>query len=235
MKPEFLVRILRHEAPLKTPLAICYLSDLHFNGRSLQMANDLIRYLKSDIPDLILLGGDYLDTRSGEPHFAKLLSASSALCPTYAIGGNHDRFYGLDRIKELCSSNGAVWLKKEPVIIDVMGTDVCLHGGYVPSFAPPAETLSIVVLHEPVNPERLIGMCHLAFAGHLHGCQFVFWQRGFDLYPGKFFYRNNFLEWRDDKLAYFISRGLGDTLPLRYRCPREVVRVLIYPAATSIK
>jgi hypothetical protein len=55
----------------------------------------------------------------------------------------------------------------------------------------------------------------------------VFWRWGFDLYPDKLFYHNNFTERQIRELAYFISRGLGDTLPFRVNCPREVLRVKV--------
>jgi hypothetical protein len=111
--------------------------------------------------------------------------------------------------------------------INIAGNTILLYGGFIPTTLPVANTLSIAVLHEPVSPEKLKHRCHLAFAGHLHGCQFVFWQHGNDLYPGKLFYRNNFIERRIGRFAYFISRGLGDTLPIRFNCPREIVRVVV--------
>lgn len=202
MKDRFIVRTAYYSAPIETPISICYLSDLHFNGRSGKMVAELIAYLRAHPPDLILLGGDYLDTRRGEPHFAALLTACAACCQTYAISGNHDRFYGIDRIRVLCTCHEVTWLEGETMTIRTPSTDIHLHGGFVPSTSPPAGALSIVVLHEPFGPERLEGHCHLAFAGHLHGCQFVFWRRGFDFYPGNiFFCKNNFTEWRDGTLA----------------------------------
>lgn len=227
MKGRFMVRNVTHSAEVKIPIDILYLSDLHFNGWSGLRANSLCEYVFRNPPDLILLGGDYLDTRGGASHFERLLKTCSATCPTFAIGGNHDRFYGIVRIKALLDRHRVDWIQQRSLTLTINENLIRMHGGYVPENDTPSDGLSLVVLHEPVNFDHLCSKCHLAFAGHLHGCQFVFWQRGFDLYPGRLFYRNNFLERRDKDLAYFISRGLGDTLPLRVSCPREVVRVRV--------
>ena len=165
----------------------------------------------------------------GETHFATLTDRLRTKLPRLRQNGNHDRFYGTKRIQQLLDAHGVSWVDQRLLALTINGNLVRLHGGYVPEAAAPAGCLTLVVLHEPVDVERLEGKCHVALAGHLHGCQFVFWERGFNLYPGKLFYRNNFIERRMGRLAYFISRGLGDTLPLRVNCPREVVRVGVVP------
>jgi hypothetical protein len=58
--------------------------------------------------------------------------------------------------------------------VSILETDIYLHDGLVPSISPPAGALSIVVLHEPVDPDKLKDHYHLALTGHLHGYQFVF-------------------------------------------------------------
>ncbi len=71
---------------------------------------------------------------------------------------------------------------------------------------------------------------HLILAGHLHGCQFVFWQNKSGLYPGRCFYGWNILEAQIGLCRYIVSRGATDTLPLRYNCPRKLVLVEILNA-----
>lgn len=85
----------------------------------------------------------------------------------------HFIFVG-DRIKVLCTCHEVVWQEGKTMTVSILATDIHLHGGLVPSISPPAGALSIVILHEPVDPDKLKGHCHLALTGHLHGCQFVF-------------------------------------------------------------
>jgi predicted MPP superfamily phosphohydrolase len=63
----------------------------------------------------------------------------------------------------------------------------------------------------------------IAFAGHLHGGQCVWWQRGQRLYPGAWFSRWTGLRFELGATTLLVSRGVADTLPVRFRCPREVL------------
>ena len=65
----------------------------------------------------------------------------------------------------------------------------------------------------------------LTLSGHLHGGQIVFYQRRGRLYPGAFLYRWNGLRFDKDSKTLLISRGVQDTLPIRWNCPREVLIV----------
>jgi predicted MPP superfamily phosphohydrolase len=90
--------------------------------------------------------------------------------------------------------------------------------------------LNILCLHQPITLKPRKHPYQLVFAGHLHGSQFVFWQTPQGLYPGRWFYTwNRLQDWRDHCL-YIISKGLGDTLPIRYNCKKDMifVRVVAY-------
>ena len=84
----------------------------------------------------------------------------------------------------------------------------------------------ILCAHRPVSPYKLKEDYDLIVSGHLHGCREVFWQRQNSLYPGRWFYRWNILEKRVGQCCFVVSRGIGDTLPVRYNCPREVILVI---------
>jgi predicted MPP superfamily phosphohydrolase len=53
----------------------------------------------------------------------------------------------------------------------------------------------------------------------------VFFERGGRLYPGAFLYRWNGLRFHENGSTLVVSRGVRDTLPLRWNCPREVILV----------
>jgi predicted MPP superfamily phosphohydrolase len=82
----------------------------------------------------------------------------------------------------------------------------------------------LLLAHDPaVFPRAAAAGFDIVLAGHLHGCQCVLWRRGERLYPGAFFYRWNGLRFTRGASAMVVSRGVADTLPVRYGCPREVV------------
>jgi predicted MPP superfamily phosphohydrolase len=61
------------------------------------------------------------------------------------------------------------------------------------------------------------------FAGHLHGGQCVLAMHRERLYPAAWFYRWHGLRFAEGRAVLLVSRGAGDTLPIRFNCPREVI------------
>jgi predicted MPP superfamily phosphohydrolase len=94
---------------------------------------------------------------------------------------------------------------------------------------------AIVLIHNP-RPiiEALVVMPVLILAGHLHGGQWVLWKdaKGAGWPPAMFY------PWCGDRWALqeghlIVSRGLGDTFPMRIRCPREMVIIDIHCCKVS--
>jgi predicted MPP superfamily phosphohydrolase len=78
--------------------------------------------------------------------------------------------------------------------------------------------------HYPsVFPEAAAAGYRLVLAGHLHGGQCVLATRGGKLYPAVWVHRWHGLRFVDRGATLLVSRGGGDTLPVRFNCPREVV------------
>jgi hypothetical protein len=57
----------------------------------------------------------------------------------------------------------------------------------------------------------------------LHGCQLVACEYRDRLFPGAFFYRYCYLSHQCGSTRLVVSRGVSDLVPIRWRCPREVV------------
>lgn len=203
-------------------LRIVYLSDFHFNKKSETTRQAIVRAINIQSPDLILLGGDYVDTTKGYKYFEQLLIALKRY-DVYAIAGNHDYFKSEQRIKKIVTDAGAHWLEGKSLLWKKKGFAIQLDGGGVHARNAQA-TFQILILHRPL-PLHKVSTYDLVFAGHLHGCQFVFWKKKEALYPGKFFYPLNSLSFITENCHYFISKGLGDTLPIRYNCKRDFVSV----------
>lgn len=203
-------------------IVIIFISDLHLNGYSGDLIKQLIESVRNERADLILLGGDYVDT-SGGLVFLKQLFDSFADVPVVGIMGNHDSFLGIYRIRHLGTKHKICWLEGGSFDLILQGNKLNIHSS--PTEFLPTTGFNILLLHKPIKPSLTPKGCQLVLAGHLHGCQIVLWEKGDQLYPGSYFYRNNFIRKRIKNGMYLISRGINDTLPIRYNCPREIIKI----------
>ena len=211
---------------------VLYLSDLHLT----RFGGPLVARLEATItqldPQLILLGGDYVDGPRGVEHFGRLLQFLAARPHVFVVAGNHDEWFGLAEIKKMVEANNLTWLSDEAVEIRLAGRRIAVSGKGAGSRAAGLD-FSILCLHQPVGLPRLSAGHNLAFAGHLHGGQVVLWRSARGLYPGRLLYRWNILQARLGHCLCVISKGLGDTLPVRYNCPKDVVLVQVNPAPAA--
>lgn len=227
----FEVRIERMTCAVTSAIRILYLSDLHFTKRSEEMAVKLAKEVKTLHPDLILLGGDYTDTYAGLVPLDRLLQGISDVAPTLAIAGNHDRFFGIKTLREMMEKHQVPWIEGASHDLDIKGTHICIDGN-VAIERNSGNALRLLCLHKPLDLAKLRINYHLAFAGHLHGSQCVLWENRKGLFPGRYFYKWNRLKTQVGDCHYYISRGLGDTLPIRYNCPKELIVVDLEPNQT---
>lgn len=215
--------------PVSNQLRIMFLSDFHFN-RYNNNVDELVVAIHRLNPHLILLGGDYADTKSGLQHLDRLLQQISPGRQIAAIAGNHDYFVGIDKITPIMIKHHVQWIEKDAALLHVGNTSISIVGNNFNLAIAPAD-LSILLMHKPLNFHRYKDRYQLIFAGHLHGCQCVLWQTAQGLYPGRFFYRWNILETASGNCHYLISKGLGDTLPIRYNCKKDIIFVSIEPGS----
>jgi predicted MPP superfamily phosphohydrolase len=143
----------------------------------------------------------------------------AGIAPVAAIGGNHDRWVGLGRVRDAVRDGGGHWLDDEPLL---WAPRAAAYG------SPESERLPaechILCSHHP-RPVADHHRFDLVLSGHIHGGQFVFFERKGRLYPGAFLYRWNGLRFHENGTTLLVSRGVRDTFPLRWNCPREVIVV----------
>jgi predicted MPP superfamily phosphohydrolase len=200
---------------------ILFASDLHLRKDGpLHIVDDLVEIASSECPDLVLLGGDLVDSTRGMDALQSLVRRLTSVAPVGAVGGNHDRWIGVARVRSAVLAGGGRWLEDAPWSPI---SDCAVYG----SSKQPVEDARYHLLctHHP-GPSALGRHFDLTLSGHLHGGQFVFFERRGRLYPGAFLYRWNGLRF-DEKhgKTLLISRGVQDTLPFRWNCPREVLIV----------
>jgi predicted MPP superfamily phosphohydrolase len=202
---------------------VLFASDLHLRKRGPQhIVDGLVEIASTESPDLVLFGGDLVDWPSGLEALQSLVRRLSVVAPVGAVAGNHDRWIGVTRVRAAVLAGGGRWLEDAPWFVSA---DCAVYG----SSEQPVQAANCHLLctHHP-GASTLGRHFDLTLSGHLHGGQFVFFQRRGRLYPGAFLYRWNGLRFDDSRgKTLLISRGVQDTLPLRWNCPREVLIVAI--------
>jgi predicted MPP superfamily phosphohydrolase len=216
---------IREEWLSKRPDAchLMYVSDIHLRGRrSDHLCRQVVESARSCEIDVLLLGGDLLDGPAELGKLRDLVGALGELAPVFAVGGNHDRKVGFDRVRDAVLKGGGEWIHA--------GAARVSHGSRVISVSgPDAATLPeadfrVLCAHDPRawKAARSHGY-DLVLGGHLHGCQVVAFEYRDRLYPGAIFYPYCYLSHQHGSTRLVVSRGVSDLVPIRWRCPREVV------------
>ena len=200
--------------PFGSNLRLLYISDLHLSGWASHILKQVLEVCQDINPDVILLGGDMVDSSTGFKLLSEFIHQQS--CPVYAIHGNHDELVGLDKVRECVKSSGGHWLD----------TPILIHQNLAISGIPEkSDSLySILCTHDPaIFPDAVQAGYTLTLAGHLHGGQMVIAHYKNRLYPGAFVYQWNGELFKSGDSTLVVSKGVHDTIPIRWNCQREVI------------
>jgi uncharacterized protein len=203
-------------------ISIMYISDFHFNSFAEKTVIKLLDIIEKHNPTILIFGGDYTDTKRGFLYFETLLQRLKYRQNLFLIAGNHDYFFGIDKIKKVAEKNNFFYLENQYKKLIINDIEIVIDGTIETQRECPKQ-FRILCLHEPRSID--FENYDLVFAGHLHGCQFVFWENEQGLFPGKWFYKWNFLKKTIGNCQYFISKGIGDTLAIRYNCKRDIILI----------
>ncbi len=200
--------------PFDCDLRVLYISDLHFSAWAKHILKQVLDVCQMINPDIILLGGDMLDSSTGFPLLSQFIQEQT--CPVYAIHGNHDELVGLGNVQDCVKSAGGHWLDS-PIMIHqylaISGTPEKTNARY-----------SILCTHDPaIFPDAVQAGYTLTLAGHLHGGQVVLAQYNNRFYPGAFVYQWNGDHFKSGDSTMIVSKGVHDTIPIRWNCQREVI------------
>lgn len=208
----------RHDA-----CRLLYISDIHLTkGRSDVLCAQVLDAVRRCNPDVVLLGGDLVDRRSGLIELRELVRKIRDIARVLAIGGNHDRRVGIDHVSTAVVHGGGQWIDGDSARLTHRGRLLVISG---PEAAATVEGhVRVLCAHDPRiwKTSRHAGY-DLVLAGHLHGCQLVAFEYRARLFPGAFFYPYCRLNDRCGSTRLVVSRGVSDLLPIRWKCPREVV------------
>ena len=204
---------------------ILYVSDIHLRRRrSRSLADQIIVAVQQATPHAVLLGGDLVDQASELPCLRELVDRLCRITPVFAVGGNHDSHIGLHHVCDAIHGGGGKWIHADTETFAHDGRIITISGPeYSTAFATNGH-VRILCAHNPRiwRTVRKSGY-NLVLAGHLHGCQLVAFEFRDRLYPGAFFYPYCYLTHQCGSTTLVVSRGVSDLIPVRWRCPREVV------------
>lgn len=222
---DILIRVEHISIGLKKNVRVLFISDLHFTSRSIHSAKEIVKKSIERDPQLIILGGDYYDTSRGFKLFEKLVLELSQITKMIVIPGNHDFYFGIRKLEEIVQENNCEWLHGGSIKIDLSGITLQVDNGE--NTKASAADLRIYCCHNPSGFSQITSDHDLGLAGHLHGGQIVFWEKRGKMYPGALFYKWNGLSFIKNEVPIYVSRGLGDTIPIRYNCPKEIIEINI--------
>src|SRR6201999_4543054 len=118
------------------PLRVVFLSDLHTGSHTgdIPRLAAIVREAAGDRPDLVLFGGDYMNSqffgggRVPPGVTARLLAPLQGRHGRFAVLGNHDYMYGEDVVAEALREHGIAVLDHEEASFDFGGHRIGVVG-----------------------------------------------------------------------------------------------------------
>lgn len=219
-------------------LTIAFLSDLHCNGLpSCSWYDKIWETVRAIGPDLLLLGGDFLDRREDLPLLERCLRGLGPLAPplgSFAVLGNHDESAPME-VRRLLRESGTVLLEDHWVSLRrADGRSFLLHGTSAP-FAGSKDPLRgvppggahISLVHTPDVAPALAGRgSRYILSGHLHGGQIALPLFGAVIVPSRHSRRWSYGGFRIGDSHLVVTSGVGSVgLPIRVLVRPEIVVV----------
>ena len=239
-KNPYLLQVTRHDVPMRGLSASLYgkvvvhLSDLHGGfGNTRAVHEEAVRQVHAIKPDLILLTGDYIDSKVlGKDYpIQEMLCQLRAPLGVFGSLGNHDHRRGPVGTRRKLEHSGVQLLVNEntPIAggLHIAGIDDLFEGK--PNIAAtmrglPPDATSIVLSHNPRLIEKASKYDVLILSGHTHGGQIALPLPNPKMICMLHLRCPQVAGWyKKGKARLYVNRGLGVTgKPYRYRCPAEI-------------
>ncbi len=238
---------------------IVVLSDLHqATLPGVAHSRRAARIAQSSDPDLIALTCDFGVSfhyssaasvpfyRSGMRALAPVIADLTARDGIVAVLGNHDYYYDAPAVIEWLKSlqvrvlvNTAFVVDRKGAKLAIAGIDDTEEGTVDPEGgcgAIPAEVPRVILAHNPDAVLRFSASLpvSLVLAGHTHGGQVILPFVGALIRNSRICAARYPRGWvPNERVPLLVSAGVGSQIPLRFRCPPEVVIVRLRSVASE--
>ena len=227
---------------------IAQISDLH-NAEFGQDHSEIIRILKEEKPQIIVITGDLIDSNHLDMDTAiSFVQQAVTIAPCYYVTGNHEAWIKEDyqKLEDRLLDSNVIILHDEVVIFERDSESIQLIGLDDPEFSDQDSYIQQIVLSTKLsnlnldNRFRLL-LSHrpeafdayvdnnidLVLSGHTHGGQFRLPFIGGVVAPNQgFFPKVDAGEYHQFNTTMIVSRGLGNSIiPIRINNRPEVVIV----------
>lgn len=220
--------------------SLIFISDLHYKSKFRE--NELkgvIETIKEISPDIIILGGDYIE---GCENTDSLFNALGSLHPqmgTYAVMGNNDyeechaqivRAMKRNNIRLLEHENATLVRDGERIIISGIRNPFDKANLVSPTLQLQDSDFVIMAVHTPdYTMDADIKNTDLVLAGHTHGGQVTFMGLYAPRIPSKYGQRfRTGLKYNNDSIPVIITNGLGTSQKnIRIFAPSEIVWIIL--------
>lgn len=224
------------KAPLKKPLKIMHLTDLHIDEFGVR-EEKVLSIIDIEKPDLILISGDSILNIKSYIGLKKLLLKLKAPLGVWSVRGNwENKIKNSNEIKLYQETGAGLLVNENKQIFD----NVWLIGLDMRNKKPgikdaqrgvPSNAFKIGLFHAPDFFEKNYKNFDLVLAGHSHGGQIripFLIDLVLDLKKGVGGFVEGWFQKENSKM--YVSRGVGtSTLPIRFLCRPEVAIIQLEP------
>lgn len=230
---------------------IAQISDLH-NSEFGQDNSRIIKILKEEQPDIIVITGDLIDSNNTDLDIAiSFIKQAVKIAPCYYVTGNHEAWIGkiYEELEEGLLNEDVTVLHDEMITLLKDKESIQLIGLDDPDFTGGASYLQESMLDTKLQDMNLkdgfklllshrpefynVYVSHkidLVLSGHAHGGQFRIPFIGGIVAPNQgFFPKYDAGEYHEGNTTMIVSRGIGNSIiPVRINNRPEVVIVQLY-------
>lgn len=230
---------------------IIQISDYH-NSKSKKLNEDLIDAIKNEKPNIIVITGDFIDSRNTNIDVSiDLIKNIKEVAPIYYVTGNHESgiIKSYEELKEKMQEQNVIVLENETDVIEIEDSKINIIGINDPQMLRESLTedsyiidneledsnydntiFSILLSHRPEAFSTYVeNNVDLVLSGHAHGGQIRLPFIGGIVAPNQGLfpkYANGLF--KESNTSMIVSRGIGNSImPLRVNNRPELVIVTL--------